>query len=93
MLPVIKKTNFYKFHIISYYFIILFIYSVFIKNIVRNFMEQKLKHVYRLQRYLPFDPSHDQIYEEYQSSGSIDIQTKALRYLTNIFDCKIGYTY
>lgn len=49
-------------------------------------MEQKLKHVYRLQRYLPFDPSHEQIYEEYQSSDAIDLDTKAIDYLKNILD-------
>lgn len=41
-------------------------------------------HVERLNRYLPFNPSHDQIYEEYQrSSDSMDLDTVALRYVEN----------
>jgi len=40
------------------------------------------KHVERLHRYLPFSPSHDQIYEEYQSSSdSLELNTKAFEYL------------
>lgn len=40
------------------------------------------KLVERLNRYLPFDPGHDQIYEEYASSSdSFDIETVALQYL------------
>lgn len=39
-------------------------------------------HVNRLHRYLPFSPSHDQIYEEYQhSEDSLNIETQALNYL------------
>jgi hypothetical protein len=42
------------------------------------------KHVDRLHRYLPFSPSHDQIYEEYQSSSdSLELNTKAFEYLEN----------
>ena len=42
------------------------------------------KHVERLHRYLPFSPSHDQIYEEYQSSSdSLELKTKAFEYLEN----------
>ena len=40
------------------------------------------KHVTRMNRHLPFSPKHDQIYEEYQNdSDTLDIETKALRYL------------
>jgi hypothetical protein len=39
-------------------------------------------HVDRLHRYLPFSPSHDQIYEEYQSSeDALNLKTEALDYL------------
>ncbi|BCO21084.1 hypothetical protein KUC3_39410 [Alteromonas sp. KC3] len=39
-------------------------------------------HVERLHRYLPFNPSHDQIYEEYQTTDdSLNLETKALAYL------------
>lgn len=39
------------------------------------------KHIKRLNRYLPFDPSHDQIYEEYQvSEDSLNLETQALNY-------------
>lgn len=41
-------------------------------------------HVERLQRYLPFSPAFDQIYEEYQDSEhSLNLETKALKYLRN----------
>ncbi|MAJ69189.1 MAG: hypothetical protein CBB67_016490 [Alteromonadaceae bacterium TMED7] len=40
------------------------------------------KLVGRLNRYLPFDPGHDQIYEEHASSSdSFNIETKAFSYL------------
>ncbi|WP_404400712.1 hypothetical protein LG288_11580 [Idiomarina seosinensis] len=40
------------------------------------------KLVERLNRYLPFDPGHDQIYEEHASSSdSFNIETKAFSYL------------
>ena len=40
------------------------------------------QHVERLQRYLPFSPAHDQIYEEYQTTGdSLRLETNALQYL------------
>ena len=39
-------------------------------------------HVNRLHRYLPFSPSHDQIYEEYQSTDdALNLKTEALDYL------------
>ena len=39
-------------------------------------------HVQRLHRYLPFSPSHDQIYEEYQrADDALNLPTKALVYL------------
>ena len=39
-------------------------------------------HVERLHRYLPFSPSHDQIYEEYQrTDDSLNLPTRALNYL------------
>jgi hypothetical protein len=39
-------------------------------------------HVDRLHRYLPFSPSHDQIYEEYQSTDdALNLKTEALDYL------------
>lgn len=42
-------------------------------------------HVERLHRYLPFDVSFDQIYEENRTArDSLEIDTRALRYLTNI---------
>ena len=40
--------------------------------------------VEKLHRYLPFDPSHDQIYEEYQLGDSIAIHTRALEYLEQV---------
>lgn len=44
-------------------------------------------HVERLHRYLPFDASHDQIYEENRHSGdSLEIQTRALVYLTRVLE-------
>jgi type II secretory pathway predicted ATPase ExeA len=42
-------------------------------------------HVQRLHRFLPFDPSHEQIYEEYQKSeDSLELETEALNYLLTI---------
>lgn len=42
-------------------------------------------HVERLHRYLPFDASFDQIYEENRTArDSLEIETHALRYLTRI---------
>lgn len=39
-------------------------------------------HVERLNRYLPFSPSHDQIYEEYQrANDAMDLATVALDYV------------
>lgn|GEM_PF-1533750 len=39
-------------------------------------------HVDRMGRYLPFDPSHDQIYEEYQvSKDSLNLETAAFEYV------------
>lgn len=39
-------------------------------------------HVARLNRHLPFNPAHDQIYEEYQTDkDSLDFKTQALDYL------------
>lgn len=47
------------------------------------------KLVNRLNRYLPFDPGHDQIYEEHASStDSFNIETKAFEYLVKA--CKEG---
>ncbi len=44
--------------------------------------ENQNAHVERLARYLPFDPSHDQIYEEYQLSGdSLNLDTVACSYV------------
>ncbi|MDO9479799.1 MAG: hypothetical protein Q7J66_04295 [Hydrogenophaga sp.] len=41
-------------------------------------------HVTRLNRHLPFSPSHAQIYEEYQTDNdSLDFKTQALVYLLN----------
>ncbi len=50
--------------------------------ISRNSMEPKTNsHVSRLNRYLPFSASHDQIYEEYQSDDDgLNLDTKALSY-------------
>ncbi len=42
--------------------------------------------VEKLHRYLPFDPSHDQIYEEYQLGDSVAIHTRALQYLEQALD-------
>ena len=43
------------------------------------------KHVSRMGRYLPFNPDHDQIYEEYQKSDdALDLHTKALDYILNV---------
>ncbi len=40
------------------------------------------QHVYRMARFLPFDPSHDQIYEEYQvASDSLNLDTAAYSYV------------
>jgi hypothetical protein len=39
------------------------------------------KHIKRLNRFLPFDPAHDQIYEEYQvTEDSLNLETQALSY-------------
>ncbi len=47
------------------------------------------KLVERLNRYLPFDPGHDQIYEEHASSSdSFNIETKAFQYLEK--SCRDG---
>lgn len=48
-------------------------------------MEPKINgHVSRLNRYLPFSTSHDQIYEEYQSDDDgLNLDTKALEYSIN----------
>ncbi len=44
-------------------------------------------HVERMHNYLPFDPSHDQIYEEYQESkDSLELTTQALLYLRDILE-------
>ena len=44
--------------------------------------ENKNHHVYRMARFLPFDPSHDQIYEEYQdTSDSLNFDTVAYNYV------------
>ncbi|MEM5472933.1 hypothetical protein WNZ14_14460 [Hoeflea sp. AS60] len=49
--------------------------------------ENKNPHVYRLVRFLPFDPSHDQIYEEYQvTSDSLNLETVAFRYVLDAAD-------
>lgn len=46
---------------------------------------QNSLHVQRLHRYLPFDPSFDQIYEENRhSKDTLELTTKALVYLKNI---------
>lgn len=43
------------------------------------------KHVERLHRYLPFDASYDQIYEENRhSDDSLELDTAALRYLKEV---------
>lgn len=43
------------------------------------------KHVSRMGRYLPFNPDHDQIYEEYQrSDDALDLHTKALDYILGV---------
>ena len=42
-------------------------------------------HVERLNRYLPFSPSHDQIYEEYQQSeDSLKLSTRAIDYALSV---------
>jgi hypothetical protein len=42
-------------------------------------------HVERLHRYLPFSPSHDLLYEEYQDSNdSLNLQTVALAYIEGL---------
>lgn len=47
------------------------------------------KHVDRLNRYLPFSASHDQIYEEYQrSNDAMDLETVALRYVVDAVSAK-----
>ena len=39
-------------------------------------------HVQRMSRFLPFDPAHDQIYEEYQvTKDSLNLDTQAYDYL------------
>ncbi|UES52174.1 ATP-binding protein [Roseibium aggregatum] len=44
--------------------------------------ENKNPHVYRMARFLPFDPSHDQIYEEYQvAKDSLNLDTVAYHYV------------
>lgn len=44
--------------------------------------ENNNPHVDRMARYLPFDPSHDQIYEEYQvARDSLNLDTVAFRYV------------
>lgn len=44
--------------------------------------ENQNTHVDRLGRFLPFDPSHDQIYEEYQlASDSLSLDTVAFEYV------------
>jgi hypothetical protein len=44
--------------------------------------ENKNPHVDRMARFLPFDPSHDQIYEEYQvASDSLNLDTVAYSYV------------
>ena len=44
--------------------------------------ENKNPHVYRMARFLPFDPSHDQIYEEYQTpNDSLNLDTVAFSYV------------
>ena len=44
--------------------------------------EVRNQHVYRMARFLPFDPSHDQIYEEYQvASDSLNLDTAAFSYV------------
>lgn len=46
--------------------------------------ENKNAHVYRMARFLPFDPSHDQIYEEYQvARDSLNLDTAAFDYVLN----------
>jgi hypothetical protein len=43
------------------------------------------KHVSRMSHYLPFSPTHDQIYEEYQrSDGALNLETRALEYIKNM---------
>lgn len=43
------------------------------------------KHVSRMGRYLPFSPTHDQIYEEYQrSDDALNLGTLALEYIKNM---------
>ncbi|NKW91941.1 hypothetical protein HGD87_05310 [Rhodobacteraceae bacterium R_SAG9] len=44
--------------------------------------ENRNPHVYRMARFLPFDPSHDQIYEEYQvAKDSLNLDTVAFEYV------------
>ncbi len=46
-------------------------------------------HVTRLHQYLPFDPSHDQIYEEYaERKDSLELETKSLEYLESVLAAK-----
>lgn len=48
-------------------------------------------HVDRLHRYLPFDASHDQIYEENRRPGdSLEIETRALAYLKKAITDQTG---
>ena len=50
----------------------------------RELPNNKNSHVYRMARFLPFDPSHDQIYEEYQvASDSLNLDTIAYHYVLN----------
>lgn len=47
--------------------------------------ENKNPHVNRMARYLPFDPSHDQIYEEYQiTRDSLNLDTVAYNYVFDV---------
>lgn len=44
--------------------------------------ENRNQHVDRMARFLPFDPSHDQIYEEYQvANDSLNLETVAYSYV------------
>ena len=48
---------------------------------------QDSPHVIRLHRYLPFDPSFDQIYEEYRhAKDTLELTTQALEYLKRLMD-------
>ncbi|WP_153039247.1 hypothetical protein [Microbulbifer sp. Q7] len=53
--------------------------------------ENKNPHVYRMARFLPFDPSHDQIYEEYQVAGdSLNLDTVAYSYVSDAVESGAG---